>query len=160
MRRFSKLGAVCSLQLFLTVLIVLPVGAQDSSGNSHPSSAAAPQTAPQVAQNEIKVRANEVIVPVTVLDKQNQPVLDLNQGDFNVFDGGAEQKIDRLDLDGDPLAVALLVETSTHIKSAAPTIHRIGSIFTENIMALDGTAAVVTYDSDVNVRQSFTQDHD
>src|ERR1700733_11427942 len=109
MRLFSKLGATCSLQLFLMVMIVLPVGAQVPSGNSHPSSAADPQAAPQVAQNEIKVRANEVIVPVTALDKRGEPVLDLSQADFHIFDDGVEQKIDRWDFDGDPLAVALLI---------------------------------------------------
>ena len=160
MRRLSKLGVICSLQLFLTVGVVHPAGAQVPNGSSSANPPAAHQTRPPVTKNEIKVRANEVIVPVTVLDRQHEPVLDLSKADFHVFDGGVEQKIDRWDLDGDPLAVALLIETSTHIKSMATTIHRLASIFTENIMALDGQAAVITYDSDVNVRQTFTQDHD
>jgi Ca-activated chloride channel family protein len=111
---------------------------------------------PPVAKNEIRVRTNEVIVPVTVLDKHGDPVLDLSEADFHVFEGSVEQKIDHWDFDGDPLAVALLLETSTHIKSLAPTIHSLASIFSENIMAMDGEAAVITYDSDVTVRQAFT----
>jgi hypothetical protein len=42
----------------------------------------------------------------------------------------------------------------------APVIRGIGSIFTETVMALDGEAAVITYDSTVEVPQPFTQDHD
>jgi VWFA-related protein len=65
-----------------------------------------------------------------------------------------------LDLGGDPLAVALVIETSSHIQMMARVIHGMGSIFTETVMALNGEAAVITYDSTVDVRQPFTQDHD
>jgi Ca-activated chloride channel homolog len=160
MRRLLKLGVICSLQLFLTVVVVRPAGAQAPNGSSSATPPAAPQAGPPVPKNEIRVRTNEVIVPVTILDGQHEPVIDLSKADFHIFDGGVEQKIDRWDLDGDPLAVALLIETSTHIKSMMPTIHRLASVFTENIMALDGEAAVITYDSDVNVWQPFTEDHD
>lgn len=103
---------------------------------------------------------NEVVVPVTVTDKNGEPALDLLQKDFHVFDGGAEQSIDHFDLDGDPLAVALVIEASSHIQAMAPTIHGMGTIFTETVMALSGEAAVVTYDSSVDVPQPFTQDHE
>jgi VWFA-related protein len=112
------------------------------------------------AQNKIQVHTEEVIAPVTVLDKQGGPVLDLTQKDFHVFDNGVEQTIDHWDLGGDPLAVALVIETSSHIEMMAPVIHGMGSIFTETVMALNGEAAVITYDSTVEVRQAFTHDHD
>lgn len=160
MPRRRSFVLLLSLLSLLTVVLMRSARAQSPETNSLFDSAAASQTAPPAAKNDIKVRTNEVIVPVTVLDKQREPVLDLTQADFHVFDDGVEQEIDRWDLSGDPLAVALLIETSTHIKSMMPAIHRLGSVFTENIMALDGEAAVLTYDSDVNVRQVFTHDHD
>ncbi len=116
---------------------------------------ATPQT-----QNTIQVHTEEVIAPVTVLDKHGAPVLDLTQKDFRVFDNGFEQTIDHWDLGGEPLAVALVIETSSHIEMMAPVIHGMGSIFTETVMALNGEAAVITYDSTVEVRQAFTHDHD
>lgn len=116
--------------------------------------------APPQAQNQIRVTTNEVIAPVTVTNASGEFVLDLTQKDFQVFDDGAAQEIDRWDLGGDPLAVVLLIDTSTHLHAFEPVIHRMGSIFTETVMALDGEAAVITYDSTVDVRQSFTQDHD
>ncbi len=94
------------------------------------------------------------------MDRNGEFVLDLAQKDFHVFDDGVEQTIEHWDLGGDPLAVVLVLETSSHIRSAAPVIHSLGSIFTETAMALDGEAAVITYDSTVDVRQTFTQDHD
>jgi VWFA-related protein len=128
---------------------------------SSPEPSAKQQTreAPQ-AKDRIRVHVNEVIVPVTVTDKSGELVLDLSKSDFHVFDGGAEQTIDRFDLAGDPLAVALVIETSSHIQPMAPTIHGMGIVFTETVMALSGEAAVITYDSTVDIRQPFTQDHD
>jgi VWFA-related protein len=120
---------------------------------------AAQDRSPQ-AQNEIRVYTNEVIAPVTVLDKRGQLVLDLEQRDFHIFDNGTEQKIVHWDLGGDPLAVALVIETSTHLLPMAPVIRGMGSIFTETVMALNGEAAVITFDSTVDLRQAFTTDHD
>jgi len=115
---------------------------------------------PPQAKDSIRTHVNEVVVPVTVTDKNGELALDLTQKDFHVFDGGVEQSIDRFDLDGDPLAVALVIEASSHIQAMAPTIHGMGSIFTETVMALSGEAAVITYSSVVEVPQPFTQDHD
>ncbi len=115
---------------------------------------------PPVTRNPIRIHANEVIAPVTVIDKNGELVLDLSQKDFHVFDNGVEQKIDYWDVSGDPLAVALVIETSSHIRTMMPVIHSIASIFTETVMAFNGEAAVMTYDATVEVRQPFTQDHD
>jgi VWFA-related protein len=71
-----------------------------------------------------------------------------------------EQKIDHWDLGGTPLAIALVIETSSRLRAAEPAIHNMASVFTETVMALDGEAAVITYDSTVDVRQPFTTDHD
>jgi Ca-activated chloride channel homolog len=112
------------------------------------------------SQERIRTRVNEVIVPVTVTNKTGELVLDLAQKDFHIFDDGVEQSITSWDLGGDPLAVALVIETSSRIQPMAPAIHRMSSIFTETIMALNGVAAVITYDSGIEVHQVFTQDHD
>jgi Ca-activated chloride channel family protein len=121
-----------------------------------------PTQSPQLPQSQEKIRSkvNEVIVPVTVTNKTGDLILDLSQKDFHVFDNGVEQSITTWDLGGDPLAVALVIDTSSRIKAMAPGIHRMASIFTETVMALNGEAAVITYDSETIVRQDFTQDHD
>jgi VWFA-related protein len=117
---------------------------------------------PQLSQSpeKIRTRVNEVIVPVTVTNKAGDLILDLSQKDFHVFDNGVEQSITAWDLGGDPLAVALVIDTSSRIKAMAPEIHRMASIFTETVMSLNGEATVITYDSETVVRQNFTQDHD
>jgi VWFA-related protein len=148
----------------LLLLTVLPASSLDGRAQNRGVSrgpSAEPQTIePPLAKNQIRVHANEVIAPVTVTDKKGELVLDLAQTDFHVFENGVEQAIDYWDLDGDSLAVALVIETSSHIQAMMPVIHSLGSIFTETVMALNGEAAVITYDATVDVRQPFTQDHD
>jgi VWFA-related protein len=146
----------------LVVTAWCAIHAEAQSSNQIPTTSQTIETAqgPPNAQNKIRVQTNEVVAAVTVLNKRGALVLDLAQSDFHVYDNGVEQAIDHWDLGGDPLAVALVIETSSHIQMMGPVIHGMGSIFTETVMALNGEAAVITYDSSVDVRQPFTQDHD
>jgi VWFA-related protein len=145
--------------LLLTPLLILSPQAQNAI--SSPDSGNKQQVnGPPQAEGRIRAHVNEVIVPVTVTDKKGELVLDLLQPDFHIFDAGVEQSIDRFDLDSDPLAVALVVESSSHIQAMAPVINGMGIVFTDTVMALSGEAAVITYDSTVDVAQPFTQDHD
>jgi VWFA-related protein len=111
-------------------------------------------------EHAIKVRVNEVLVPVTVLNSKGEMILDLSRDNFRIFDGDVEETIEHFDLGGESLAVALVVETSSHIQKMAPAIRKIGNIFTETVMAPEGRAALITYDSTVDIRQPFTTDHD
>ena len=85
----------------------------------------------------IRSRVNEVVLPVTVLDAKGAMVLDLPEGAFHIFDNGEEQTIDGFDLGGDPLAIALVIETSSHIRPMAQAIRNMAIIFTETVMAFE-----------------------
>jgi VWFA-related protein len=118
------------------------------------------QSNPRIGDNQVRVTTNEVIVPVTLTDSSGEFVLNLAQKDFRVYEDGIEQTINSWELGGDPLAVALLIETSSRLSAMAPVVHSTSSIFTATVMALSGEAAVVTYDSTIDVVQPFTPDHD
>lgn len=152
MERDTRAAAWASIA-FMALTLGARTRAQNRSGP-------APQQKPPTAKTEIRVVTNEVTVPVTVTDKSGEFVLDLQQKDFHVFDDGVPQTIDHWELGGDPLAVALVIETSSRVHAMIPAIHSLGIIFTQTVMALDGEAAVITYDSDVQVPQPFTTDHD
>lgn len=156
MSRLLQIALCCALAFSLEAL--LPAARNQSQSPAKPASSApreVPATRPQ-----IRVVTSEVIVPVTATDSDGEFVLDLSQTDFHIREDGVEQSIDRWGLGGDPLAVALVMETSARLSAYAPVLHNMGSIFTETVMALEGEAAVVTYSSTANVRQPFTQDHD
>ena len=124
-----------------------------------PTAGAQAPDAPQTP-GRIRTQVSEVIVPVTVVDKKGELVLDLAQKDFQIFDRGAEQRIERFDVDADPLAVALVIDENLRLQAMAPVIRGMGTIFTETVMALSSEAAVITYGPAPEVRQPFTDDHD
>jgi VWFA-related protein len=152
-------GIVLVASLALSVSLY---GQKVPAGIPQPTIDAQPDTKVTVDEREhaIKVHVNEVIVPVTALNSKGEMVFDLSKDSFHIYDDGVEQTIEQFDIGGDRLAVALVIETSSHIQMMAPAIRGMGSVFTETVMALEGRAAVITYDSTVDVRQTFTDDHD
>jgi VWFA-related protein len=68
-----------------------------------------------LAQEPIRVAVNEVLVPVTVTDKNGRFVIDLEKPDFQVFDNGQEQTIDFFSRDrNQPVVVGFLMDLSNN----------------------------------------------
>jgi VWFA-related protein len=109
---------------------------------------------------KIRTQVNEVTTPVTITDKEGNFILDIPEKDFHVFDNGVEQHIDRWGVESQRLDIALVIESSGHVSMMAPTIRKSGIIVTQMVMAVSGEAAVVSYGDTVDVRESFTQDHE
>jgi Ca-activated chloride channel family protein len=100
-----------------------PVPSPAATGNS---ASQPPQPAPtveEVGEGEIvRISANLVSVPVTVIDRQGQYVVDLERGDFRIYEDGAEQTIVHFSNVDQPFSVALLIDTSG---STAPFLEQI-----------------------------------
>ncbi|MFZ3217177.1 MAG: VWA domain-containing protein [Candidatus Acidiferrales bacterium] len=164
-RLFGRLfPGVAALAAMGTILALAPAARCQGAppGPIHPSPDAKPEPMPPAEQlkHAIRVRVNEVTAPVTVRDPQGEMVLDLQRENFRVFDNGAEQKIDHFDLGGDPLSIVVVIEASSHIQPMFPTIKHAGIVFSDAVMALTSEAAVISYDSTVDLRQKFTTDPD
>jgi VWFA-related protein len=157
--RLDKYVLTTASLLLLTAVATYRAKAQNGTSSLH-AGGDQQTTAPPQSQERIRSRVKEVIVPVTVTDKKGELVLDLAQNDFRIFDKGVEQSIQRFDIDADPLAVALVVDTNVRLRAMTPVIQGMGSVFTETVMALSGEAAVITYGTDAEVSQPFTQDHE
>jgi VWFA-related protein len=156
------LKTIVGIVLFASLPLEPSMPAQESPAGLPQTTVAKPSTIVAAEQQDhaIKVRVNEVLVPVTVLNSKGEMIFDLAKDNFHIFDDGVEQTIEQFDIGGDRLAVALVIETSSHIQMMGPAIRGMGSVFTETVMTLEGRAAVITYDSTVEVRQPFTEDHD
>ena len=90
-------------RVLLSGLVALLLAAQ--------SQPPAPATASEPPQ--IKVQVNEVIVPITVTDEKGRFVSDLEQGDFQIFDEGKEQKIQFFTRErSQPVVVGFLIDMS------------------------------------------------
>jgi len=97
---------------------------------SSPRNGASAQPSPEAAQNGeevgegdvVRVSANLVSVPVSVVNRQGKYVVDLHQQDFRVYEDGAEQAIVHFSNVDQPFTVVLLIDTSG---STAPFIEQI-----------------------------------
>src|SRR5690349_1435649 len=61
----------------------------------------------------LKVDVEMVLVPVTVTDTQNHPVVDLEESNFKLFEGETEKKIQYFSSEDEPLSVGILVDLSS-----------------------------------------------
>jgi len=65
---------------------------------------------------EIRVDANLVQIPVSVVDRSNRPVTGLDKENFRVFENQVEQRVMHLAREDEPLAVGLVFDTSGSMK--------------------------------------------
>ena len=99
-----------------------PPPAPRAAGASEQQSPAA-QGGEEVGEGDIvRVSANLVSVPVSVVNRQGKYVVDLHQQDFRVYEDGAEQAIVHFSNVDQPFSVVLLIDTSG---STAPFIEQI-----------------------------------
>src|SRR5688572_16830958 len=70
----------------------------------------------------LRINANLVSVPLTVMNRRGQYVVDLRQNDFRVYEDGVEQTIVHFSNVDHPFSVALLIDTSG---STAPFLDQI-----------------------------------
>lgn len=157
----AKAAAFCAVLAMFAACVPGAFGQGAPAGPLPPNPGVQPEQIPPEQQKAaIRVRVNEVTAPVTVRRRDGEMVFDLTQKDFRIFDNGVEQKINQFDLGGDPLAVVLVVETSSRIEALFPAVRRTGIVFTQTVMARSAEAAVIGFDDTVNVLAKFTTDSD
>ncbi|HEV2488748.1 MAG TPA: VWA domain-containing protein [Candidatus Acidoferrales bacterium] len=167
MDRPAKFGRPLALILITATLYLAskPLRAQGvPAGPIHPKpdtqqQKKAPLPVPP-QQKPFVVRSRLVTLPVAIANAAGEPVLNLTQKDFEVFDDGKSQPITHFDLGGDPLSIVLVLETSSRIAPLLPELRKAGIIFTEMVMAGTGEAAVVGYDDQVDLLRPMTTDPD
>jgi Ca-activated chloride channel family protein len=134
------------LRPFLLLLILTaPVQAQSpptpspgAPGASARQSPVAGQSGDEVGEGEVlRISANLVSVPVSVINRQGRYVVDLHQQDFRVYEDGVEQTIVHFSHVEQPFSVVLLIDTSG---STAPFIDQIkgaAKVFVEQLRPSD-----------------------
>jgi Ca-activated chloride channel family protein len=69
----------------------------------------------------IRTEVKLVLIPVSVTDPYQRPVLDLKTQNFRVFEDGAEQKISKLSLEEEPVSVGMVFDASNSMR------HKLGN---------------------------------
>src|SRR5882724_3819255 len=113
-------------QTFLLLLSLSALVQAQQLPSPSPSPAATNSTGQspeEVGEGEVlRISSNLVSVPVSVINRQGQYVVDLQQKDFRVYEDGKEQTIVHFSNVDQPFSVVLLIDTSG---STAPFIDQI-----------------------------------
>jgi Ca-activated chloride channel family protein len=135
----------CSCLLLISLTAV--VAAQPSpkpSPTPSPSPGVRPQQTSTAGQGEeigegevLRISANLVSVPVSVINRDGQYVVDLQQRNFRVYEDGVEQTIVHFSNVDQPFSVVLLIDTSGSTAPFVDQIKAAAKTFVEQLRPTD-----------------------
>lgn len=110
------------------------------------------------ALSRIKVQSPLVTAPVTVLDAAGEFVYDLEQGDFEISDNGAPQRLTRFEVESRPLAAVIVVQANRNVAPLLDPVRSLGPVFSTLLVGEQGRAAVIFFNDEVRVALEFSND--
>jgi VWFA-related protein len=128
------------------------MAAAPSRGAALPPPAAGTGRAPTFSATARSVR-----VPVSVLDKEGQPVLGLHGADFTVAEDGRRQEVTFFSGERRPLRIALALDVSTSMSNKMREVSAALQHFIDLLEPAD-EILVLTFSSDLHIEQDFTSD--
>ena len=152
----------------LALMLAAGAGFAQNSASSPPAATAAltaaanQEAAPAAAEAPVRVRVDVVSVPVTVIDRQGRPVINLGKADFRIFEDGAPQTIKYFSREmRPPLRVGLILDTSNSARPALQFEKDAASEFVFNM--LQGRSSqhqifLQTFDATSSIIQDFTNE--
>ena len=129
-----------------------------SSGTGRTSPSPTPTSGGQVigdSDEEIKVETNLVTMPVSVLDRDGRFVSGLTQRDFQIFENGAQQKIEYFQSVEQPFTVILMIDTSPSTQFRIDEIQNAAINFVDLLRPND-KVMVMSFDENVRVLSPAT----
>lgn len=115
------------------------------------SSAPPPTTAKGDDSDEIvRVDTNLVTMPVSVLDRDGRFVSGLQQRDFQIFENGAQQKVEYFASVETPFTVVMLIDVSPSTQWQIEDIQNAAISFVDQLRPAD-KVVVIAFDEDVHV---------
>lgn len=85
----------------------------------------------------LKIDVEMVLVPVTVTDTQNHPVVDLAESNFKLFEGDTEKKIQYFSSEDEPLSVGILLDLSSSMGNKIDSVREAAAEFFNNANPAD-----------------------
>ena len=98
-----------------------------------------------------------VVLNVTVTDAEARFISGLDRADFRVFEDGVPQEITTFVKDRQPVALSILLDTSTSMDRKLPIAQEAAGGFVKRLGPKD-VAQVITFDTRPDVVQDFTAD--
>jgi VWFA-related protein len=149
--------------------LIICLGALASSGflvhgvqGASPAPQPPQQQTPQQAQQPIRVQVNLVNLFATVRDKKTKRIVsDLEKDDFRISEDGKDQTIVSFSKDSTlPVTLGVLIDTSGSEQDMLPAEQDAMTRFLGRVMRKNDLAMVISFDSDADLLQDFTDDQD
>jgi len=114
----------------------------------------------QAPNTTIRTDVVNVLVPVTVYDRNNNYVHGLMPDQFRVFDNGKEQNIHQVEVTYTPVSMVVAIQANARADKILPQVNKIGNLLKPILLGDQGEAAVIAFDSRIRTLQDFTPDAD
>ena len=115
-----------------------------------------PPPAPRSQQGVFRGGVELVSLNVTAMEGSKY-ITDLSQEEFEVFEDGAKQSVTFFARGRQPIALAVLLDTSASMDDRLVTAQEAAVGFAKRLKT-DDAMAVIDFDSQVNILQTFTSD--
>lgn len=99
-----------------------------------------------------------VLLNVTVMDQDNNYILDLGKDDFTIYEDAELQEIAFFDRTERPITMAILLDTSGSMVEKLETAQKAATKFIESSLRLQDQALVMEFNSKPTVLQDFSND--
>ena len=162
----SRVFHLSLLVIFAAVAVSAARPGPASAASNESSQQARPQPTPPVAAGqdeggEERVTTRIVRLPISVLDKKDQPVTGLTKNDFLVFEDKVPQQLDFFLEESErtrlPIYVGVLMDTSSSTAGKLKFEQEAAMNFIHTVVRLrKDKVAFATFDDEVKLRQDFT----
>ena len=143
----------------LLAMLAMQLGAQSAGQSGAGSATQEPQAAqPNAPQVRIRVPVNQVLVPVTVKDREGRLVADLRRDEFRIFEDNVEQRIVSFGAEPAPISMVLLVDNDLKSKDAEQVKGSLEAVVAA--LSLSDEAFVCRFDQFFHQGKGFMTDQD
>ncbi len=119
-----------------------------------------PTAAADQQPNTFVVTRRTVLAPTTVMEKKGGSFVNgLSTSNFQLFDDGKPQKIDS-DFSFQPISLVAVVERNSTVEPVLSKFRKTGILLQGLITGEAGQAAIIAFDSRIQVMQDFTNNAD
>ena len=112
--------------------------------------------AAQDQDEPIRVDSSLVVINATIIDGKGVPAAGLKQNQFQIFEDGAEQKIEFFETAKTPFAAVILLDTSGSMEQRV-SLARSAAIQFLDRLRIDDVTAIYNFDSKISLVQDFSK---
>lgn len=152
-------GILPGVAIFFSIVIFLGFGTGWASAQTAKPSPPPPSPTQSVEidpDDIIKVDTAEVLLPVTVRDRNGKLVEGLTRKDFRVFEEDVEQPLSELSLRQVAVDVVLMVDTSSSVASSLDDFRNAADGFAR-ALDVDDRVSLIQFDDRVQLLQDWTK---